>query len=89
MGQGQKTNRILIPQAQAAMEKFKQETAAEVGLNVTEGYYWGDIPSRQCGAVGGHMVRKMIQQYEQQLAGSGGAPTGFTVPTPNVPGGGR
>lgn len=69
MGQGQKTNRILVPQARAAMEKFKQETANEVGLNVTEGYYWGDIPSRQCGAVGGHMVRKMIQDYEQRAGG--------------------
>lgn len=69
MGQGQKTNRIIIPEARAAMERFKQETANEIGLNVTEGYYWGDVPSRQCGAVGGHMVRKMIQSYEQGLTG--------------------
>ncbi|TDA65661.1 MAG: alpha/beta-type small acid-soluble spore protein [Clostridia bacterium] len=69
MGQGQKTNRIIVPQARAAMEKFKQESATEIGLNVSEGYYWGDIPSRQCGAVGGHMVRKMIQDYEQRLGG--------------------
>ncbi|MBC7344362.1 MAG: alpha/beta-type small acid-soluble spore protein [Clostridia bacterium] len=68
MGQGQRTNRLLIPQARAAMEKFKYEMAQEVGLNVMEGSYWGDIPSRQCGAVGGHMVRKMIRSYEEQLA---------------------
>lgn len=74
MGQGQRSNRILVPQAQAAMNRFKYETAAEVGLNVTEGAYWGNFTSRDCGAVGGHMVRKMIQQYESQLAG-GAAPT--------------
>jgi len=68
MGQGQKSNKITVPEAQAAMNRFKYETASEVGLNVQDGSYWGDIPSRQCGAVGGHMVRKMIQSYEQQLA---------------------
>jgi len=72
MGLGQKSNKILIPQAGAAMEKFKGESAAEIGLNVYEGYYWGDVPSRQCGAVGGHMVKKMIQAYEQQLAQQSG-----------------
>lgn len=70
MGQGQKSNRISVPGAQAAMDQFKYETAAEVGLNVQRGDYWGNLTSRDCGAVGGHMVRKMIQSYEQQLAGT-------------------
>ncbi len=68
MGLGQKNNRILVPEARPAMERFKYEAAQEVGLNVQEGAYWGDYPSRQCGAVGGHMVRKMIREYQQQLA---------------------
>ena len=71
MGLGQKRNKLIIPQAGAAMEKFKGEVAAEMGLNVYEGYYWGDVPSRVCGAVGGHMVKKMIEAYEQQLAQTG------------------
>jgi len=68
MAQGQRTNQILVPEARAAMDRFKYEVAAEIGLNVKPGDYWGDIPSRLNGAVGGHMVRKMIQAYQQQLA---------------------
>ncbi len=68
MGLGQKRNQILVPEARAAMERFKYEAAQEVGLNVQEGAYWGDYTSRDCGAVGGHMVKRMIQEYEQSLA---------------------
>ena len=68
MAQGQNSNNILVPQAKKAMDQFKYEVAAEIGLNVKPGDYWGDIPSRLNGAVGGHMVRKMIQSYQEQLA---------------------
>lgn len=68
MGLGQKRKNILIPEARAAMERLKYEAAQEIGLNVQEGTYWGDYTSRDCGAVGGHMVRKMIAEYEQSLA---------------------
>lgn len=68
MALGKKSNNILVPQARNAMDKFKYEVAAEIGLNVKPGDYWGDIPSRLNGAVGGHMVRKMIQGYQEQLA---------------------
>ncbi|MCR4420794.1 MAG: alpha/beta-type small acid-soluble spore protein [Clostridia bacterium] len=87
MGQGQRSNRIIIPEARAAMDRFKYEMAAEVGLNVGDGSYWGDIPSRQCGAVGGHMVRRMIQAYEQGLAGQTTAPQAYGAPV--TPTGGR
>ena len=69
MAQGQRTNNIMVPQARQAMDNFKYEVASEIGLNVKPGDYWGDIPARLNGAVGGHMVRKMIQEYQQQLAG--------------------
>lgn len=68
MAQGQNSNNILVPQAKKAMDQFKYEVAAEIGLDVKPGDYWGDIPSRLNGAVGGHMVRKMIQSYQEQLA---------------------
>jgi len=68
LAQGQRRNQILVPQARAAMDQFKYEVAAEIGLNVKPGDYWGDIPARLNGAVGGHMVRKMIQAYQEQLA---------------------
>jgi hypothetical protein len=50
---------------------MKWEIAREVGINLPPGSYLGDVPSRQNGAIGGHMVRRMIQAYEQNMAGAG------------------
>ena len=70
MGTGQKRNNLVVPQAAQAMYNFKYEMANEVGItNQIQGGYWGQISSRDCGAVGGHMVKRMIQAYEQSLAG--------------------
>jgi len=70
MGTGQKRNTLLIPEAHKALDQFKYEMANEVGVaNQIQGGYWGEITSRDCGAVGGHMVKKMIHAYEQSLAG--------------------
>ena len=52
------TNQINIPEARAAMDKFKMEAASEVGVNLKEGYN-GDLTSREAGSVGGQMVKKM------------------------------
>ena len=62
-------NRLVVPQARDAMYNFKWEVASELGINIPNQNYWGDVPSRDCGKVGGNMVRKMIQQYQQTLAG--------------------
>ena len=60
------SNKINVPEARAAMDKFKMEAAAEVGVNLKEGYN-GDLTSREAGSVGGQMVKKMIEAYEQGL----------------------
>ncbi|MEW6182771.1 MAG: alpha/beta-type small acid-soluble spore protein [Bacillota bacterium] len=75
MAQGQRTNRVLVPEARAALDQMKWEIAREVGINLPPGSYLGDIPSRMNGAMGGHMVRHMIRTYEQNLAqnAAGGA----------------
>ena len=84
MAGGQRSNNILVPQARAAMDKFKYEVAAQIGLNVKPGDYWGDIPCRLNGAVGGHMVRQMIQAYQEGLAGgAGGAVQATTQAKPS------
>ena len=59
-------NQINIPEARAAMDKFKMEAASEVGVNLKEGYN-GDLTSREAGSVGGQMVKKMVEAYEQNL----------------------
>ena len=56
----------LVPEAKAALDKFKMEAASEVGVNLKNGYN-GDLTSRQAGSVGGQMVRKMIEKYENDL----------------------
>ena len=51
-------NKLNIPEAKAAMNKFKMEAAAEMGINLKDGYN-GDLTSREAGSVGGQMVKKM------------------------------
>lgn len=60
------TNKLNVPQARAAMDKFKMEAASEVGVNLKEGYN-GDLTSREAGSVGGQMVKKMIEDYENKI----------------------
>ena len=59
-------NNIVVPEAKEALERFKMEAAAEVGVNLKQGYN-GDLTSRQAGSVGGQMVKKMIEAYEKGL----------------------
>ena len=62
------SNQKVIPQAYQALNQFKYEVAAELGINPEyKTGYWGNITSRECGAVGGHMVRRMIAAAEQEL----------------------
>ena len=59
-------NKHVVPEAKAAMEKFKMEAANEVGVNLKQGYN-GDLTSREAGSVGGQMVKKMIESYEKNM----------------------
>lgn len=52
-------NKINVPEARSAMDKFKMEAAAEVGVNLKEGYN-GHLTSREAGSVGGQMVKNMV-----------------------------
>lgn len=64
------TNKLNVPQARAAMDKFKMEAASEVGVNLKEGYN-GDLTSREAGSVGGQMVKKMIMNAENAMKTNG------------------
>lgn len=61
-------NRVEIPEAREALDRFKYEVASELGVPLKQGYN-GDLTSYQNGSVGGYMVKKMIQDYEKKLAG--------------------
>lgn len=60
------SNKLVNPNAREAMNRFKMEAASEVGVNLTQGYN-GDLTSRQAGSVGGQMVKKMIEAYENGI----------------------
>ncbi len=60
------SNKTLVPEAKEALDRFKMEAASEVGVNLKQGYN-GDLTSRQAGSVGGQMVKKMIESYENSL----------------------
>ena len=60
------SNRINVPEAREGMNQFKMQAANEVGVNLKNGFN-GDLTSREAGSVGGQMVKKMVEAYEQNL----------------------
>ena len=60
------SNKLVNPNAREAMNRFKMEAANEVGVKLKQGYN-GDLTSKQAGSVGGQIVRKMIQAYENGM----------------------
>ena len=65
-----RNNRVEVPEAKSALDRFKYEVANEIGVPLTDGYN-GNLTSKQNGSVGGYMVKKMIEAQERQMSGSG------------------
>lgn len=62
------SNRVEVPESRDAMNRFKMEVANELGVDLKEGYN-GDITAKEAGSIGGEMVRKMIKNQEEEMAG--------------------
>ncbi len=60
------SNKNVVPEAREAMDKFKMQAASEVGVNLKQGYN-GDLTSKEAGSVGGQMVKKMVESYENSI----------------------
>lgn len=56
----------VVPEAREALNRFKMEVANEVGVNLKQGYN-GDLTSKQAGSIGGQMVKKMVEAYENSI----------------------
>ena len=56
----------VVPEAKDALNRFKMEAASEVGVNLKQGYN-GDLTAKQAGSIGGQMVKKMIESYENSM----------------------
>ncbi len=63
------SNKKLVPEAKEALNKFKMEAANEVGVNLNQGYN-GDLTAKQAGSIGGQMVKKMVESYENSIKNS-------------------
>lgn len=61
------SNSTSVPEAKGAMNRFKQEVASELGINLKEGYN-GNLTSKEAGSIGGEMVKKMIKRQEEQMS---------------------
>lgn len=64
------SNRMEVPEAKEAMNKFKMEVANEIGVPLKQGYN-GDLTSKQTGSIGGEMVRQMIKKQEESMSNGG------------------
>jgi small acid-soluble spore protein A (major alpha-type SASP) len=70
LGQNGSGRTQLVPEAHAMLDNMKYEIASEFAIPVHQGSedYWGNIPSRDCGRVGGNMVKRMIAFAEQEIS---------------------
>lgn len=68
MASSKNSNKKVVPEAMEALDRFKYEVANEVGVTLKDGYN-GNISARDAGKIGGNMVRKMIQQAENNMLG--------------------
>ncbi|TDF98284.1 alpha/beta-type small acid-soluble spore protein [Paenibacillus piri] len=66
------SNQLMVQQAASAMERLKYEVAQELGIQIPQDGYYGYMATRDTGAIGGHMVRRLVQIAEQQLSGGSG-----------------
>jgi hypothetical protein len=64
------SNKTLVPEAKEALNRFKMEAASEVGVTLNQSGYNGDLTARQAGSIGGQMVKKMIESYENSIKNS-------------------
>ena len=71
MSSNQGSNQVTVPESRAALNNMKYEIARELGINLKQGDN-GDLTARENGYVGGYMVKRLIRQAEQQMAGQNG-----------------
>ncbi|MDD6018683.1 MAG: alpha/beta-type small acid-soluble spore protein [Clostridiales bacterium] len=61
-----RNRRVLVPEAKRAMDKFKNEIANSMNIELKEGYN-GDISAHDAGRIGGQMVKNMVEYAEKNM----------------------
>lgn len=62
-------NRIVVPEARAALDQMKLEIANELGMQNYNDIDKGNLSSRENGYVGGYMVKRLVESAQNQLSG--------------------
>ncbi|MFC4779641.1 small, acid-soluble spore protein, alpha/beta type [Paenibacillus sp. GCM10023252] len=65
-----RTNQLVVPQSSAALDQMKYEVAQELGVQIPQDGYYGNMATRDAGSLGGYITRKLVQIAEQSLAGT-------------------
>lgn len=77
-----RSNKPVNPGAENALDRMKMEVATELGISDrVRSQGWSTMTSADCGRVGGHMVRRMIEQYESSMGGQTGTTGASTTTT--------
>lgn len=65
-----RSNTLVVPQAQQAINQLKMEVASQLGVNFSQDGYNGNLTTRDAGSIGGYITKKLVQIAEQQLSGN-------------------
>ncbi|RHM62575.1 MULTISPECIES: alpha/beta-type small acid-soluble spore protein [Coprobacillaceae] len=65
MTQNSKSNRLVVPGAQNAIDQMKYEIANEFGVNLGP-----DTTARANGSVGGEITKRLVQMGQEQMSRS-------------------
>ncbi|MHA7965724.1 small, acid-soluble spore protein, alpha/beta type [Paenibacillus sp. CAU 1782] len=64
-----RSNQLIVPQANQALNQMKLEAAQELGVQIPADGYYGNVSTRDAGSLGGYITKKLVQIAEQQLSG--------------------
>lgn len=73
MAQNRNSNQLVVPQANQALDQLKYEVAQELGIQIPQDGYYGNMATRDTGSIGGNITRRLVQIAEQTLAGQSGS----------------
>ncbi len=63
-----RNNQLVVPQARAALEQMKYEVAQELGIQIPQDGYYGNMATRDAGSLGGYITRRLVQIAQEQLS---------------------
>ncbi|WP_204787635.1 alpha/beta-type small acid-soluble spore protein [Paenibacillus oryzisoli] len=67
------SNSLVVPQSSQALDQLKYEVAQELGIQIPQDGYYGNMATRDTGSIGGAITRRLVQIAEQTLAGQSGS----------------